>query len=267
MNCNETRNFLDAYIDNELDAANTQGIENHLGTCKACHKLLEIQNELRSIAQSSMPYHPAPAGLNERILSSLPDSGITKKAAGSPDDKRKVRDWKSGWLNKNWATGAAMAFSLVLTVSAVISYQHHQEEEHLMQDVLEGHLRSVSTEHLTDISSSSASVISTWLKSHLDYAPTVPDLTKQGLKLIGARLEYLQKRKVASVIYKKNGSIINLFTWPSPNVADAENEAHTRQGYKLVYWCQDYMNYWVISDLDKKSLSQVANYMQASQGR
>ncbi len=69
-NCDETRQWLDAYLDNELDPVNTLEIEQHLQTCPACSQAYE---ELRALgaALSTVPRYPTPAALRERIHSAL----------------------------------------------------------------------------------------------------------------------------------------------------------------------------------------------------
>ncbi len=69
-NCEQTRQWLDAYLDNELDPVNTLKIEQHLLACAACLQAYEEQRALGQVTRA-VPRYPAPAGLRERILSAL----------------------------------------------------------------------------------------------------------------------------------------------------------------------------------------------------
>lgn len=245
MNCNDASILLHAYLDKQLDAANAHNFESHVKTCKKCSRLLANERALQISLQAALPYYQAPEHLEEKILNKLHDVHSIKTEVQTTKRSRLA------------VKTLAVACSLVLGVSSFMYYQHHENEGQLISEVLNGHIRALASSNLTDIRSSKADAINHWLKGKLDYAVKVPDLKELNFQLLGAKLDFIQKQKVASIVYSKNNKIINLFIWPSPDKADAVTEMHIKQGYKLVYWCKEYMNYWVISDVDEKTLMQV----------
>jgi anti-sigma factor RsiW len=95
-----------------------------------------------------------------------------------------------------------------------------------------------------------------WLDAKLDFAPAVVDLSQKGFPLIGGRLDYLDNRQVAALIYQRRKHFINLFVWPAAADAAKTTKTITRQGYQLLHWVDPDFNYWAVSDVNGKELQE-----------
>jgi len=95
----------------------------------------------------------------------------------------------------------------------------------------------------------------------LDYSPPTKDLTEQGFRLIGGRLDYLDNRPVAALVYQRSQHVINLFVWPSNSPAFREPQQLARQRYNLIHWTRSGMTYWLISELDLTELNECARLL------
>src|SRR5690242_7763937 len=71
MDCFDTQTLLHGYIDGELDLVNTVALEAHLHDCPLCSRKYKNQQTLRNAIRSSSLYVAAPAGLEQRIQSSI----------------------------------------------------------------------------------------------------------------------------------------------------------------------------------------------------
>src|ERR1700686_324504 len=71
MNCENATKLMDGYLDGELDPITNQTIEQHLRDCHNCDQAYETQRSLIRAMGNATPYYKAPAGLRERIQSSL----------------------------------------------------------------------------------------------------------------------------------------------------------------------------------------------------
>ncbi len=100
-----------------------------------------------------------------------------------------------------------------------------------------------------------------WFSGKLNFAPVVKDLAPEGFPLTGGRLDYLDDRSVAALVYKRSQHTINLFVWPSPN-SDLRRQALTIKGFNIVHWTQGHMTYWAISDLNGAELGEFARDLQ-----
>jgi anti-sigma factor RsiW len=95
-----------------------------------------------------------------------------------------------------------------------------------------------------------------WLDAKLDFAPPVVDLSEKGFPLVGGRLDYLDNRPVAALIYQRRKHFINFFIWPAGTDAARSTKAMTREGYQLLHWKDSDFNYWAVSDVNEKELQE-----------
>src|SRR5204863_1900374 len=136
-------------------------------------------------------------------------------------------DWR-------WASALAAAIAVVVIGwAAATQWTKPSEEALLVNDIVSSHVRSMMANHITDVSSSDSHTVKPWFSGKLDYSPAAKDLTEQGFRLIGGRLDYLDGRPVAALIYQRNQHFINLFVWPSNRSAAKPEDQLTLQGYNL----------------------------------
>lgn len=109
-----------------------------------------------------------------------------------------------------------------------------------------------------DVPSSDRHEVKPWFNGKLDFSPPTPDLEKDGFPLVGGRLDYLNGKPVAALVYSRRGHLINLFIWQNSGTESGDIERATRQGYHLVHWSKAGMNHWIVSDLDPTELNKLA---------
>ena len=125
----------------------------------------------------------------------------------------------------------------------------------LVREVVAAHVRSLQVDHLTDVASADTHTLKPWLSDKLAFAPPVIDLAPQGFQLLGARLDYLNDRAVAAVVYRRRQHRINLWIAPAGPAAAMAAALATRHGYHVLHWVHADMSYWAVSDLNQEELS------------
>ena len=241
MSCQEMRNLLDGYVDGELDLERTLQIEQHLRDCPACACLHAHQQALRSALRDSALYFSPPKPLEQRI-----------QAAVRRVSNAEARIW--GWPWRWLSLGAALACVALVLWGVVPLLIESPTPDHVLQELVAGHVRSLMVDHLTDVTSSDSHTVKPWFEGKLDFSPPVPELTTQGFRLVGGRLEYLNRRPVVALVYRRREHVINLFTWPAqPETGDRE-ATMTRQGYHLVHWQASGLSHWAVSNLNRGEL-------------
>jgi anti-sigma factor RsiW len=241
MNCPETQSMMHGYLDGELQAPIALQYEEHMRQCPVCSKMLAEQKELQRAMKSHDLYHMAPVSLHERL----------RKSLRQPSGRRVYWPW------------VAMAASLLICVG--IGFVLAQlvvapsQQERLTAEVVSSHVRSLQVDksRLVDRRSTDRHEVKPWFTDKLDFSPPVPDLSKQGFELLGGRMDYLDGRPVAALVYKRRQHVINVFLWPDAGNYDTQPRRETRQGFQLISWSNAGMNFWVVSDLNALELDEL----------
>jgi mycothiol system anti-sigma-R factor len=245
MNCHDAQASLHPYLDGELDLTTTVQVEQHVQACPACAAILAEQKGLQTAMKADALYYKAPENLRQRLRASI------RATHGG----RRLR------IRWSWAAAAAC---MLLCVGVGFLMAHWtlaaSRAERLAQEVASSHIRSLQAEkkRLVDVESSDRHEVKPWLTDNLDFAPPTPDLAKHDFTLVGGRLDYLDGRPVATLVYQRRKHVISVFIWPDATNVDTPIRKETRQGFHLISWSRAGMNYWVVSDLDPTELNELA---------
>ena len=71
MNHQQVCDFLDAYIDRELDVLTAVEFESHLTECNDCWSIFAQYEQLQASVQAQLPRFEAPRALQSKILGQL----------------------------------------------------------------------------------------------------------------------------------------------------------------------------------------------------
>ena len=249
MNCKDAQNLINGYVDGEFDLVRNLDIERHIQDCALCAQGYKNHQLLRNGIKTGSLYFKVPVDLQRRIQLSL------RKAAKAEAGPRLLPKW---WFN----IAAPMAAAAVVVLALVPFLRGPSVDDLLAREVISSHVRSLMASHLTDVPSSDQHTVKPWFAGKLTFSPLVEDLAKQGFPLIGGRLDYLDNRPVAALVYQRYKHFINLFIWPSGSDSDIETKTVSRQGYNLFHWTSSGMTYWVVSDLNDAELQKFVELVQ-----
>lgn len=104
----------------------------------------------------------------------------------------------------------------------------------LVAEAVSDHVRSLLPGHLIDVRTSNGHTAKPWFDGRADFSPQVKDLSTQGFELVGGRLDVLDGKQLAALVYERNLHTINLFQWPDSGAT--QNPLQTRDGYHVLEW-------------------------------
>lgn len=238
--------LLHSYADGELDAANALRLEEHLAGCPDCKaELADIEATRALVGRDDLRW-PAPPALHERVAAAL-----RREAAAARPAPLAGIDWRL-FLGRftRWSLMPSLA---VLAACVLFVTTRPAPGPSLESELVSSHVHSLLANHLTDVATSDRHTVKPWFNGKIDFSPPVVDLRERGFPLVGGRVDYLGGRVVAALIYRRNGHVINLFIWPA---SGAPLPAAEQEGYNLMNWNQQGLNFWAISDLNQAELKE-----------
>jgi anti-sigma factor (TIGR02949 family) len=248
MECKDLQELVHRFIDGELPPDTRGEVEAHIAGCIDCQRMVEEEQNWQQAIRRAATYYTAPQEVRRRIaeIARLPTSSAPAAA------------WR-GW---------AVAASLLLAVALSSGATHYWDslvvpagEEPVAQEVVASHVRSLMADHLTDVASSDQHTVKPWFHGKLDYAPPVDDFAAQGFPLVGGRLDYLDRRPVAALVYRHAQHPINLFVLPA-TAADGGARSAVENGYNIMCWTENGMTFWAVSDVAAPELRDFAKLLQ-----
>ena len=123
----------------------------------------------------------------------------------------------------------------------------------LARELVAAHVRAAVTGHVSDVISTDQHTVKPWFNGRLDFSPPVVDLADAGFPLEGGRVDYVDERTVAVLVYRRNRHPIDLFVWPARRGAPPLVPA-TRDGYQIEHRVVAGMQCWAVSDLNAAEL-------------
>jgi anti-sigma factor RsiW len=242
MNCQQIEKLVHAHHDGELDIAATVQMDKHLAQCPRCAALMRSLSGLSAVLRNDALRFQAPAELRQRIRAA---------AAQATQAETEIAIRQPWFRHSGWVIAAA-----IVIVGLILAFQipRRRADERMIAEITSSHVRSLMANHLMDIASTDQHTVKPWFVGKLDFAPPVKDLRAEGFPLIGGRLDFVDSRPVAALVYGRQKHVINLFVWPAKSAGAAEPRSAESNGYHLVRWSNPEMAFWAVSDLNEKEL-------------
>lgn len=219
--------------------------------------------ELSELIRGHATRYTAPPELAARIGAAL-DAAAAGEAAPAPAPRLGSSRSRLPW--RPLALAASFVLAVVLSSGTTWYVTASDRQDRLAEEVVEGHVRSMQAGHLTDVASSDQHTVKPWFDGKLDLAPPVIDLMAQGFPLVGGRLDYLDRRPVAALVYRHKQHVINLFVWTQASTIVAPSPPAEIQGYHVRHWRHGDLTFWAVSDVETNALDAFVKDIRAATG-
>jgi anti-sigma factor RsiW len=233
--CVDQSFLLGGLVDGELDAANIALTEAHVTRCDGCREELERLQAVRNLMAMDGLRRAAPTSLHERI-GAMPELSVQPTRASR----------LPGWLAPGAAGALAASLALMLLTPG-------QTETAIDQQLVSSHVRSLQPGHLTDVQTTNQHIVKPWFNGKIDFAPPVPELAGQGFPLAGGRLDSIDGKTVAAIVYHRRLHTVNLFVWPATSAAERSS---LESGFALAEWSEGGLRFAAVSDIAPQELGQ-----------
>jgi len=273
--CDEIRDQIAFYLDDELHGDEQMAFESHLNDCASCSQALDRERSFIEMIRVEGPLYSASEDLRSRIESVLGDAPPVYTA---PPHLRQ-RMFKTVWQSESrksrsyWKKIAAVAAVLTMAALAILfGIINHWEYRGLDRPqfalmAVDTHQRRVEGRLPLEVSTDSPEAISTWFAGKVSFKLELPNYQESSgqeklYNLEGARLVGFHDDYAAYVAYQMRNRPISLVV-TSTSVAQPEGgeqiaskgltfHYHMIEGLKVITWSDRGLTYALVSDLEER---------------
>lgn len=226
MNCRELREYLFAFLDNEVDAALSIEVQRHLELCPECAREAEIERAIRrQLANALDESNEERTQASDQQL----DEVFARVVSG---DKPRLN---SPAVRRRWVPRLSAAAVIGIVVAIGFLWRSSGAAHHPNQLV---DLLIADFEHFQakgqplQIASSDAVEVSNWVAEQTAFNITLPELGEQHGRLLGARKCVIDGKPAALAAYDIHGALASLVVMPGtyPDIDSMERieqDGHT----------------------------------------
>ena len=274
--------WLDALLDDELDAAASLALQRRLAAEPALQRRMDARRALRDTVRAQATRHAAPDALRANLLAMLPartDTGASAPTPAAPAFAGERRGARSSARRRAlpWATGlggalVAMVCTLAVVDPSALGWRRDATESALAtaeaSEAVSAHTRALLVDHPIEVASSDQHTVRPWLSARLNFVPPVVDLADKGYPLLGARRDVLSGETAAALVYRHGAHVISVFVRPAESRAVAGSEA-TRvvRGFNVIERTQGGLAFCFVSDANPRELQALADLVTPLAGK
>jgi anti-sigma factor RsiW len=253
---------VNAFVDAELDLGARLDMEERMQVDASLRGQVQGLRQLRTTIHEGARYHTAPADFRSRMASL-----VEPKSKSKPEPQPRIRTSHVAAVLRGWFAWRPMAASFmllgVMAVALNLGWLSTARDDRMLDDVVASHVRSTLGQHLVDVASSDHHTVKPWLASKLDFSPPVNELHLPDCVFLGGRVDYLDGRPVAALVYRKGEHIVSDFVWPTTS-KDSKADFLVERGFQAARWSQGDMTHWVVSDVNKEEFKAVVRAIQVA---
>lgn len=207
--CEETRRYVDAWIDGELDPGASLHVETHIARCDACREEANMIRSLKHAMSALRESDHAPASLRARLSALLDAEDAAEHQAASQAKRRKHA---AGFV----IAGAALAGFVLATgrhdgASPDVQVSGAGLFPAVLEDITQRHARELPLE----VSGAHPEQVANFFRNRLDIPVRPVAFRGVPANLLGARISNVRDRMAAALYYDVGGRRVTVFVFDS----------------------------------------------------
>lgn len=244
LSCSEVRDLLHPYHDGELSPDERRTVGAHLDGCESCRDALRhvetLSARIAAAGDVSMP-----AGLRDRI------------AARMTDERSPARERRRHLLRLAASHAAALAVGAA-AMALILGSGTVDKRPAVARDAIAAHVRGIGGERRVEVASADTHTVRPWFAGRLAFSPPVRNLAQHGFPLIGGRVDHLDAKPVAALVYERRKHVITVFVQPAEQAAGVAEGVTQHNGFSVVAWREGPFLAIAASDLNPGELAEFA---------
>jgi len=156
-----------------------------------------------------------------------------------------------------WA-GAALGLAAAAAVLVAVP-----RRDALVEQAVAAHARSLQLEHAMDVATSDQHTVKPWFEGKVGFAVPVRDYAAEGFELAGGRLDYLDGRPAAALVYRHGKHLLNLFILDADGARDAAPAGGNVRGFSSWRWRSGGLRFLLVGDVSGPEMEALARRMAA----
>jgi anti-sigma factor RsiW len=255
MSCEQFQAKLGPMLDNELSSQERNATIAHVNQCAECARDYERLQALQRRLLAARARVQMPRSLPYRVRARIALEG-GEEAAGTPTPVTRFFARARPYLRQ----AAVLLLACGISASTALWWgRMANDRELIVRDVVSAHVRGLLQDNSVQVASLDTHTVKPWFAGRLDFTPVVKDLTAEGFRLVGGRLDYVGGQRVAVLVYARHKHQISVFIWPS--MRETSPTMVAPNGFNLVSWSRSGMTFWAISDLGQGELEELPRYL------
>jgi anti-sigma factor RsiW len=267
MTCPDVLERVDLYLDRALRPAESRAVEAHLLVCAGCRAEVEAAEAVETRLRNALVDEAPPHHLWSRIAAQL-----RADHSGAERLERRPRVWR---LSRRAAIAASALFAIGVVFAARRLMTTDIDAAALMRTPVDELRSFIDSGRSVDIATTDPAQLRQWFVPRVDFAPPTPP-TMSDLSLVGGRLCYFFKRRIAAYMYHVDGHVLSLYIMSDqdielPSRRDAMlggRPAAVREldGFAHILWRDGKLYYSLVSNQPAARLVQVAQAITMATG-
>lgn len=243
MTCGGAREYLFAFLDNELDAPLSIELQRHLDGCPSCAREAEIERTVRKRLRTAVDSDLGDVPSLEDVHL---EGGLAEHAGGRANNAPVAETPTGRVVSRQWPLAAAAALTIAFGVWLAIRGGTEVDGRHGFSDLLVSDF-----EHFLDegsrvqIASSDRDTVTEWLRERTTLAVVLPILPGQRMRLVGGRKCKIDGRLAAFTAYDVNGVPASFVAAAGEHV-NLDGMTKVRR-YGAAYWVDHCRGYTVVA--------------------